>query len=163
MIQHVTHLYGLNLGFARALVRDVAPEQMVAQPHGVVNHPAWTLGHLTMAADSLAACLGLERQAPAGWDRTFATGGTPSGELAAYPSQAELLAALTTQHERNTAAARQADPALFGRPHPDEKRRERFPTIGDIAIFLMTSHEMDHLGQLAAWRRAMGLGPAGRA
>jgi len=24
----------------------------------------------------------------------------------------------------------------------------------------MTAHEMDHLGQLAAWRRAMGLGSA---
>ena len=29
-----------------------------------------------------------------------------------------------------------------------------------MIIFMMTSHEMDHLGQLAAWRRAMGLGPA---
>ena len=30
-------------------------------------------------------------------------------------------------------------------------------TVGDFAIFLMTAHEMDHLGQIAAWRRAMGL------
>ncbi len=159
MLQHVTYLYGFNLRFARSLVDNLTPEQMVAQPHGVINHPAWTLGHLAMAADSLAVYLGLERQAPVGWDKTFATGGTPSGERAAYPSKEELLAALTAQHERNTAAARQADPALFGRPHPDERRRERFPTVGDIAVFLMTSHEMDHLGQLAAWRRAMGLGP----
>lgn len=159
MIQHVTHLYELNLRFARSLVSDLTPEQMVAQPHGVINHPAWTLGHLTMAADSLAAYLGLARQAPAGWDETFATGGTPAGELAVYPSKEELLAALTAQHERNTAAARDVDPALFSHPHPDERRRKRFPTIGDIAVFLMTSHEMDHLGQLAAWRRAMRLGP----
>ena len=106
MIQHVTHLYGFNLGLARSLVNDLTSEQMVAQPHGVINPPAWTLGHLTMAADNLAAFLGLEPQAPAGWDKTFATGGTPSGELAAYPSKEELLAALTAQHERNTAAAR---------------------------------------------------------
>ena len=162
MIQHVTYLYGFNLGLARSLVNDLTPEQMVAQPHGVINHPAWTLGHLTMVADNLAAYLGLEPQAPAGWDKTFATGGTPSGERAAYPSKEELLAALTAQHERNTAAARQADAALFSQPHPNEKYRQYFPTVGDIAVFLMTSHEMDHLGQLAAWRRAMGLEPAGR-
>ena len=29
-----------------------------------------------------------------------------------------------------------------------------------MIVFLMTSHEMDHLGQVAAWRRAMGLGSA---
>ena len=33
-------------------------------------------------------------------------------------------------------------------------------TVGDMIVFLMTSHEMDHLGQIAAWRRAMGLGAA---
>ena len=41
-----------------------------------------------------------------------------------------------------------------------EKSRGHFPTVGDFVIFLMTAHEMDHLGQIAAWRRAMGLGAA---
>lgn len=161
MMQHVTWLYGFNLDRVRALVSDLTPEQMVAQPHGLVNHPAWTLGHLTISADNLAGLLGLDRQAPAGWDKTFPTGGTPPGGAPdAYPPQAELLAALTAQHERNAAAAQQADPALLARPHPNERHRKYFPTIGDIVVFLMTSHEMDHIGQLAAWRRAMGLGPA---
>ena len=51
-----------------------------------------------------------------------------------------------------------ADPAALAAPHPNEKSRAHFPTVGDYAIFLMTGHEMDHLGQIAAWRRAMGLG-----
>ena len=49
--------------------------------------------------------------------------------------------------------------ALF-RLFLSEKRRAHFPTVGDFAIFLMTAHEMDHLGQIAAWRRAMGIGAA---
>ena len=49
--------------------------------------------------------------------------------------------------------------ATLATPHPHEGARKYFPTIGDHVVFLMTSHEMDHLGQLAAWRRAMGLGP----
>jgi uncharacterized damage-inducible protein DinB len=38
--------------------------------------------------------------------------------------------------------------------------RKYFPTVGDQMVFMMTAHEMDHLGQMAAWRRAMGLPPA---
>jgi hypothetical protein len=33
-----------------------------------------------------------------------------------------------------------------------------FPTIGDHIVYMITAHQVDHLGQLAAWRRAMGLG-----
>ena len=32
--------------------------------------------------------------------------------------------------------------------------------LGSMVVFIMTSHEMDHLGQVAAWRRAAGLGSA---
>lgn len=52
------------------------------------------------------------------------------------------------------------DAAKLSEPHPNESMRKYFPTVGDMVIFLMTSHEMNHLGQVAAWRRAMGLGSA---
>ena len=44
MIQHVIHTYRFNLGFAELLVKDLSPDQMVQQPNGVVNHPAWPSG-----------------------------------------------------------------------------------------------------------------------
>lgn len=163
MIQHVTYLYQFNLGVAARLVGDLTPEQMVRQPAGVVNHPAWSLGHLAMTANRLAVMFGLESQAPEGWSQIFATGGVPSGDPSLYPSKEELLAFLTAQHERNTAAVLKADPAWFATPLPDERRRKFFPTVGDMAVMMMTSHEMNHLGQMAAWRRAMGLGPPRRA
>ncbi len=31
------------------------------------------------------------------------------------------------------------------------------PTLADAAVFLAVTHEAQHLGQLAAWRRALGL------
>ena len=162
MIEHVAYLYKFNLGIAQRLVADLTPEQMVLQPSGVVNHPAWTLGHLVVSANGLGRLLGLAPEAPDGWDRVFATGGIPSGDAADYPSKEALLEALAAQHERNTAAVLQADPAWFAKPHPDEQRRQYFPTVGDIVIFLMTSHETSHLGQLSAWRRAAGIGPPAR-
>ena len=162
MVQQLTYLYGFNLRVARAMVDDLTPEQMVEQPHGVVNHPAWSLGHLVMTADGLAGLLGLDPEAPEGWATVFATGGIPAGDPSLFPAKRELLDALASQHERVGAAVERADPAWFATPNPDERRRRRFPTVGDVAVFLMTSHEMLHLGQIAAWRRAMGLGPARR-
>ena len=158
MIQHLTYLYQFNLQFAETLVKDLKGEQMVEQPNGVINHPAWSLGHLAVSADHLGEFLGLDSALPDGWGEMFKTGGTPSGDVAAYPSKDRLLEVLAAQHQRNTDAVRSADLAQFAEPHPNEGTRKYFPTVGDMVMFLMTSHEMDHLGQVAAWRRAMGLG-----
>ncbi len=160
MLDHVTYVYGFNLAAAETLVKDVSAEQMAEQPGGVINHPAWSLGHLVMAANGLGQMLGLESNVPDGWSDTFKTGGEPSGDLSAYPGKEEILTALKQQHARNVEAAKNVDASRFAEPHPNEGAREHFPTVGDMVVFLMTSHEMDHLGQIAAWRRAMGLGPA---
>jgi hypothetical protein len=158
MLQYVLHVYAMNLGFAKRLVGDLSDEQMCAQPHGVVNHPAWSLGHLAVSADHLGKLLGLGSDLPAGWGDTFKTGGTPSADKSLFPGKDEILRVLAQQHARIAQAVTAADPAALAGPHPNEKSRAHFPTVGDYAIFLMTAHEMDHLGQIAAWRRAMGLG-----
>ena len=160
MLNHLTLLYAFNLKYAEKLVKDVSPEQMVHQPGGVINHPSWSLGHLVVSANRLGQLLGLKSQLPDGWEKIFATGGIPSGNEADYPSKEEILEALREQHARNAEAVAQSDPSAFTVPHPNEKTRSYFPTVGDMVIFMMTSHEMDHLGQIAAWRRAMGLGSA---
>jgi uncharacterized damage-inducible protein DinB len=160
MLDQLAYLYGFNLKYAEKLVKDVSPEQMAQQPGGVINHPAWSLGHLVVSAGHLGELLGLESSLPEGWSKTFATGGVPSGDGADYPGKDEILDALRAQHARNTDAVKKTDDSTFATPHPNEKTRKVFPTIGDMVIFMMTSHEMDHLGQIAAWRRAMGLGSA---
>ena len=158
MLRHVLHVYEMNLGFAKRLVKDLSDDQMCAQPHGVVNHPAWSLGHLAVAADHAGVALGLNAALPAGWEETFRTGGIPSPDTRLFPGKDEILRVLGEEHARVATALSDADPVALAVPHPNEKRRAHFPTVGDFAIFLMTAHEMDHLGQIAAWRRAMGLG-----
>ena len=160
MLQYVLHVYTMNLGFAKRLVGDLSDDQMCAQPHGVVNHPAWSLGHLAVAADHLGTLLGLSSELPAGWEQAFKTGGTPSPDKSVFPAKDEILRVLEAQHARIATRVSDTDSAALAQPHPNEKRRGHFPTVGDFAIFLMTAHEMDHLGQIAAWRRAMGLGSA---
>ena len=155
MRDHIAFVYGFNL-----LVKDLSAEQMVEQPNGVINHPAWSLGHLVVSANSLGSMLGLESSLPEGWDKTFATGGAPSSDVSAYPSKDEILSTLREQHSRNTEALKNADLKSWAEPYPNEKTRTYFPTVGDMITFMMTAHEMDHVGQIAAWRRAMGLGSA---
>ena len=157
MLDHVIFTYGMNLSSAETLVKDVSDEQMVQQPNGVINHAAWSLGHLAVVSNGLAKTLGLESTLPEGWSAPFATGGVPSAEQSAYPSKDEIVDALKGQHARVTDAIKNTNPAKFAEPHPTEKMRSYFPTVGDYAFFLMTSHEAGHIGQVAAWRRALGL------
>ena len=159
MIQHLLFVYAMNLKRAERLVDDLTDEQMVAQPSGVINHPAWTLGHLGATSDALAAMLGLPSTFPDAWREACRMGSIPSGEAADYPGKAELLEQLRAQHQRVAEAVAAVDDERLQQATPP-RLRERFPTIGDFAAALMTMHEGHHLGQLAAWRRALGLGAA---
>ena len=159
MIQHLLFVYDMNLKRAERLVDDLTGDQMVAQPSGVINHPAWTLGHLGATSDALAGMLGLPSTFPGAWREACRMGSIPSGDAADYPAKRELLAQLRAQHERVAEAVAAVDAERLQQPTPP-RLRERFPTIGDFAAALMTMHEGHHLGQLAAWRRALGLGAA---
>ncbi|HJN46456.1 MAG: hypothetical protein CL477_08190 [Acidobacteria bacterium] len=160
MLTHMLHAYDLQLNIAKRLVNDVPDDQMCAQPHGLVNHPTWSLGHLVMSAHGVGQLIGIEPGAPEGWDELFKTGGTPSGDRAGYPSKAELIAELEKIHDTWKAALPGVDATALDAEHPNEQTRAYFPTVGAMVAFIMTSHEMDHLGQIAAWRRAAGLGAA---
>ena len=157
MLEHLFFTYKFNLGHLGSLVKDLTDEQMVQQPHGVVNHPAWTLCHLASSSNFIAKAFGLESTFPPDWDAALEATKVPSGDSSAYPSKAALLAELTGQHERVAEAVAKADPAVFAKEYPDEQMRKYFPTIGDMANYMLAAHEGTHIGQLAAWRRAMGL------
>jgi hypothetical protein len=94
----------------------------------------------------------------AAWKELFAIGAKPLSDPKSYPSKAKLLAALEDGHSRFTAAMKGVTPEILSQPAP-ERVRNRLPTLGHLLIALLTSHEAGHLGQLSAWRRAIGLPP----
>ena len=157
MLEHALFTYRFNLGHIESLVKDLTAEQMVSQPNGVVNHPAWTLRHLASSSNFLAKTLGLESTTPAEWDAP-SPDGVPSGNASDYPSRDELLASLKAQHERVAEAVAKADSELLAK-ESDEQMRSYFPKVGDLIDYMLTSHEGTHIGQISAWRRAMGLKP----
>lgn len=157
MFNHERTLYAYLYGYARLLVADVPEEKLTIQPSGIVNHPAWTLGHLANTADLALKLLGGSPLCTAEWGEKFGRGSTPVADRAAYPTKEALMAALETGHGKLAAAAEAATGETISAVNPIERNRHSFPTVGALVAHIMTTHEANHLGQLSAWRRAMGM------
>lgn len=144
-------------GYGDALVADVDAADFCKQPLPGMNHPAWILGHLAIAADGHSTYLGGEKQLD-DWADKFGRGSTPTTDPADYPSKDELLEAWHAANERLIAAAQSATPEMLTQPNRGPLN-DQLPTVGEFVVFSMTAHTAMHLGQLATWRRAMGRKP----
>jgi hypothetical protein len=149
-------VYDFNFFYAQRVIADLAEEDLCKQPvQGVtMNHAAFLIGHLAWANDNGVKLIG-GTPVLGGFKELWGTGATPSPERSLYPSKADLLRTLEVSHARLAEAASKASKGQWKAPAP-ETMRAKFPTIGHILLGLMTSHYAVHLGQLSAWRRAMG-------
>ncbi len=161
-ITAIIRQYDFNLLYAKALVEDLSAEQMTFIPAaGLLNHPAFTLGHLVTGSAMMAEDLGAEGYLPGGWPELFQRKGPndqtrPDADVTKYPSKNELTLELEKQHEKVKKAL-----TTINADRLNEEVKWRFgkhmPSMLDLVMFMCISHESMHLGQLAAWRRAMEL------
>ncbi|HZZ27343.1 MAG TPA: DinB family protein [Pirellulales bacterium] len=159
MIPEILNSNAMTLDFLRRLVDDVPDELMTKQPPGVVNHPAWVLGHLVYSLEAIGGEMGLSSWLPADWQPRFGTGSIPSDHREAYPSKESLLAALADCQHRITKQFAVLGEHGLQHALPDEKHRAFFPTIGHAVLHILTAHAALHVGQITIWRRAVGLEP----
>jgi hypothetical protein len=152
----ILDVFGFQRRYLSALIDDIPDDRMTAQPGGVVNHPAWHLGHLAYVSDRFATMLGQPPTLEA-WKERFSPGTTPGPDRAAYPAKAELLRALDGRRDALAAAFARATPEDLAKPNPVAAIAPFHPTVGHMILFGMTCHEATHLGQLATWRKAMGM------
>jgi hypothetical protein len=157
MIAEILNSFALNLDYLRRLVEDLDDGQMVAQPAGVVNHPAWTIGHLVQSCQAIGGELGIPPWLPDDWGRRFGTGSVPVAIPDAYPGKAALMRALDDGRRRLAEALAEMGEEGLARPLPDVRYRDRLPTIGHAVLHILAAHTALHVGQVATWRRAMGL------
>lgn len=154
--------YDFNLAYAQALVADLSPAQMTTVPaKGFENHAAFTLGHLVTGSALCAKYLGGAYELPDGWSDLFLRRGPgdprmPLEDVKAYPSREALLKELERQHELVKELLLVADAAVLEGAFK-WRFSERMPRLIDAVTFLCVNHEAMHLGQLAGWRRALGL------
>ena len=120
-----------------------------------MNHAAFTIGHLAWAHDNALKMLGLTPALSDEWRALFAMGERPLPERSSYPDKATLLRELEATHARLADAISNASAETLTQPTP-ERMRHMFPTTGQMLYGLMSAHFGNHLGQLSAWRRAMG-------
>jgi hypothetical protein len=148
-----------DVAYALRLVGDLSDEQMIAQPipGRVMNHPAWTLAHLTLYNEVIAKMLGrIAFEDPK--EHPFGMKSSPEGDAKLYPPKALAIESYERTHTAAERALVECDPSVLAEDAPLARWRPLHPKIADMTVMLMAKHETLHLGQLSAWRRAMGLG-----
>jgi hypothetical protein len=153
----VLHSFTYSLDFLREQVADIDPADMAAQPGGVVNHPAWVIGHLTYACQLLGRAIGLGKWLPDQWIQCFASGTAPVGDANFYPSKEDLLSQLTEAQRRMSERIEQLDDSQLDAPFPVESYRDVFPTIRHALTQVLIGHTAYHVGQVSVWRRAKNM------
>jgi hypothetical protein len=159
MIAEILRSNKLALDYLRRLVADVPDDWMPRQFAGVINHPAWVIGHIIYSCQAIGGEIGIAAWLPDDWASKFGTGSVPVGKPDAYPDKKTLLRALDEGQRRLAAALSSMDESDMDKPLPDVSYREIFPTIGQAVLHILTSHTAVHVGQVTVWRRASGLGP----
>ncbi|MBL8746680.1 MAG: DinB family protein [Phycisphaerae bacterium] len=149
-----------NGGYGRRLVEDLSRDQWLGQPvpGRVMNHPAWIVSHLNVYAPIASAML---RRKPFAdpFDARYGQQSKVSLDASEYRPGEELLAEYSRLHDEALAALEASDAEVLAEANPLDRWRAVHPTVGDMLVTLMVKHESGHLGQLSAWRRAMGLPP----
>jgi uncharacterized damage-inducible protein DinB len=162
MVAEIIRQLDFNLAYAKKLVEDISEEQMTIKPSpGLDNHPAFTLGHLATAYANLLNNLTGKFIISEGFKELFARSGPgdptlPNADAGIYPSKTRLLAEMEKQHKRLIEYLLQMDQRKLTEKF-EWRFSSYFPTYQDRILFLSVNHYAMHLGQLAAWRRAMGL------
>jgi hypothetical protein len=155
-------LFGLkkNLDWAQRLTADLTEAQMTLQPPGErpapVNHPAWIFSHLNVYLPVMVSILKGETFDDPKF-HPFGMQSKPELDATIYASKAELLAAWKQGHEEIASLLASGSDALLQQPVQLPRWKEIMPTAGIVVPYLLLVHENQHLGQLSAWRRVLGL------
>ena len=161
----------LSLGYTDRLLTDLdaATFARFATPGGETiesNHPAFVLGHLCLYAPRIATQLGRDELAVTvsdQMDQTCSKDAKCVDDLdgSIYPAMDEIVETFRSGYANTMTALREVDDEVLQQANPTEGRMsELFPTLGSMHAFYVGGHMMMHLGQLSAWRRMQGMGPA---
>ena len=155
MREYVMCAVEMNGEYAKMHLADIPAEQWTVQPEGVSMHPASIVAHLVVCNDFIQAGAGGRPMLPEAWAK-FADSPDAAAEPSDYPSKDELMSAFESTRARLIEILEQATPEQLAEA-TDEKMREIIPTQGALLVMSLTIHDGIHLGQLSAWRKAMGL------
>ena len=158
----VLHSFTYSLDYLTDQVADVSDIDMVALPEGIANHPAWTIGHLTLVLGMIGTVVGVPMSLPESWVKRFGPGSAPEAEQDLYEQKEVALKMLDEGRGRIVEAVSNLTDNRLDEPFPDESYRDVFPTIRHALTQVLIGHTAFHVGQISVWRKAMGLPSIGR-
>lgn len=160
----------LGVSYAERLLNDIPDDKFAAfarTADGLIesNHPAFVCGHLSLYAARIVSELGQDASSiepSAEYTQLFSKDATCEDDLERklYPAAAELRSKLIDGYTHVIESLEKSDDAVFLTDNPNEPMRSKFPTLGSMHAFYVGGHFMIHMGQVSAWRRAVGFGPA---
>ena len=145
------------------LLEGIADDQLSAQPIAGMNHPAWILGHILVVEQKIARdILGRQLQTTldANWWDIYGIGSKPQADRKIYKAKDFYMRGLSETAAAIAAFVKEKTDADLEAPNPDPMLSQAFPTIA-VALAVAPTHRAYHSGQLAIWRKAMGLSHAG--
>jgi len=167
----ITRTLGKTKDLADALLVGVDAERFarfpVADGKAInTNHGAFVIGHLSIYPKMILGILGLDDSAivnPPKFEELFLHGvecvDDANGDV--YPSMDVIVKHFHSAHETVIKVIQGLDDeALNAAFTGDDWYVEFAQTPAALCVFMLHDHYMFHLGQMSAWRRCVGLGPA---
>ncbi|MGC8540942.1 MAG: DinB family protein [Phycisphaerae bacterium] len=146
-----------------ARLADIRDDQMTAQPIEGMNHPAWILGHLLALEHRVindVLGLPLNLRLDNNWWGMYGIGSIPMNDRNTYKTKAFYMAGLAETSTRMISYLHYATGAQLEASVTDPLFMKIMPTIA-YAFGAAANHRAYHTGQLAIWRKAMGVPHAG--
>jgi hypothetical protein len=143
------------------LIRDLTDSDLASPSTPDGKTAGWLLGHLSVSGDFVRRKFGSTPLTPKDWGPKFGPGTHPSQSASDYPGMEELRTVFEKVYVDLAKIAPTMTAELLDGPSPFEKipvgpelalARERFPTMGSFASWIMTGHLGYHLGQLSEWK-----------
>lgn len=147
-------------GYGEMLVKDIPADQFAHMPHPTMNHPAFCIGHLSIYPDFVLGLIDRPELVAekAGFEELFKQNVACVEQDGRYPAKSVIVDHYLDRYAVVTDAIAETSEEIFARETPFEGRfKEMCPTVGVTVNFMLTAHQMFHLGQLSAWRRAVNL------
>jgi hypothetical protein len=147
----------LGDGATMMLVDDLRDAPLAQPTPRGGNHPIWILGHIAFTEAGIPSIFFGEPNPLEHWAAIFAPGTEPGCDPDAYPPLEELIIKYKELRARTLQLLDQIGEAGLDRKtkNPPKGLENALATFGDTFLTL-AMHQMNHRGQLADVRRALG-------
>lgn len=161
--EYLMHCLRLTIDYGDELTTDIPDAIFAHIPHPGMNHPAFCIGHLSLYPNELLRMVGrkIASSTRPVFSQCSERARNASSKTDATPPKHEIVHYYLERHQVLCDAIRDVGDDLLPlmQRSPQLPFKRWFPTVGSTLVYYLNNHHMQHLGQISAWRRVVGLDP----